>query len=98
MTALVIVTIFVAILAVGLWVVVGRIGEYGKHIEVAVAGAIVCTIATIFLGAAIATVAQDNYSEETNRICQERGGVVTKDNHCFVDNHPVEFSPGVWQR
>lgn len=62
---------------------------------------IVCgcfVFAAIILGMVTGVVAQDNYNEETNRICAEKGGVVTKDNHCFVDNKPVEFSPDVWQR
>ena len=45
-----------------------------------------------------ATAEGDEYNEETNQICLEKGGVVSKDNHCFVNGEPVEFSPGVWQR
>jgi hypothetical protein len=64
----------------------------------AVVTAIVLGIVTFILGLSWVNVAQDNYNEETNRICTEQGGVVTKDNQCFRDNHPIEFSPGVWRR
>jgi hypothetical protein len=38
------------------------------------------------------------YDEETVRLCDKQNGIVSQDGHCFVDNKPVEFSPGVWER
>jgi hypothetical protein len=38
------------------------------------------------------------YNEETVRLCDKKDGVVSQDGHCFVDNKPVEFTPGVWER
>jgi uncharacterized membrane protein HdeD (DUF308 family) len=40
----------------------------------------------------------NEYDQETVRICSAKHGVVSKDNHCFVDGKPVEFIPGVWER
>lgn len=55
-------------------------------------------LAAAILGASADQVSQDHFNEETVRICNEKGGVVSKDNHCFVNGKPVEFSPGIWQR
>jgi hypothetical protein len=59
-------------------------------------------LALAFLGVVLwgvgATMDQDRFNEETVRICDSKGGTVSKDNHCFVDGTPVQFSPGVWQR
>ena len=38
------------------------------------------------------------YRQETVRLCNQQNGVVTTDGQCFVNNRPVEFSPGVWRR
>lgn len=62
----------------------------------------ISAIAGCILGVVLAlvglVVSQINYDEETVQICQNKGGVVTKDNHCFKDGHPIEFSKGVWMR
>jgi hypothetical protein len=63
-----------------------------------VGAAITCGfIGAIFLLCAF-TEKQSNYDHETIQICQDLGGVVTKDNHCFKEGKPIEFEPGVWQR
>jgi len=85
-------------------IIAGAIGIAGFAVAIVKNWPMVAACATPFivtgalLTAAGATVVTDNYNEETNRICAEKGGVVTKDNHCFVDGKPVEFEPGVWQR
>jgi hypothetical protein len=70
--------------------------RYDSVIAFAFAG--FCAIGALILVGVGATVDQGNYNHETVRICTEKGGVVSKDNHCFVNGKPVEFSPGVWQR
>lgn len=45
-----------------------------------------------------AAESESKFNQETVKICEQRGGVVTKDNHCFKNDKPIEFEPGVWQR
>lgn len=64
--------------------------------------AVMTAIASMFIGFIMfgcgAGLEEDKYDTETVRICTDLGGVTTVDGHCFKDNKPIEFSPGVWKR
>lgn len=57
-----------------------------------------CALSALLLWAGGATINQDRFNEESVRICDSKGGTVSKDNHCMVNGTPAEFAPGVWQR
>jgi len=98
-TVLVILAILFVVLAIGSFITAFALPSYPTwRWQTAVTIGVLSVFTAVILGAAITTVAQDNYNYETVHICSEKGGVVSKDNHCFVNNKPVEFQPGVWQR
>ncbi len=99
MTVLVILAILFGVLAIGSFITAFAVPSYPTwRWQAAITVGALSVFIAIILGGAITTVAQDNYNYETVHICSEKGGVVSKDNHCFVDDKPVEFAPGVWQR
>lgn len=59
---------------------------------------LIFVMAALFLWGAGNAENKAKYDQETINICESHGGVVTKDNHCFKDNKPIEFEPGIWQR
>lgn len=53
----------------------------------------------LFVGGSIgANKAVDAYNQETVKLCDAKDGTVSMDGKCMVDQKPVEFSPGVWER
>jgi hypothetical protein len=57
------------------------------------------TIAALITWGAVTDARHDQYDRETQQICDDKGGILSKkDGLCYVNNKPVEFEPGVWKR
>lgn len=84
-----------AVMIVSVWVLASAYENF--TINMSFVGLAVGAV-LFFSGIVVAIQDSEAYAEETEKICTEKGGVVTKDNLCIVDNKPVEFEPGVWQR
>jgi hypothetical protein len=58
-----------------------------------VTGLIICGFG---IGSAISS--ENEYDKDTVELCSSKHGIVSRDGHCFVNNKPVEFTPGIWER
>lgn len=60
---------------------------------------IALVLATLITWGALLDAQHDRYNEETQQLCDKKHGILSqKDGLCYVNNKPVEFSPGVWKR
>ena len=88
---------FVGIAIVTIGVLSGAL-TYSPFVEGIAMALLISGIVVTMVGVGIIIRESTAYHEESVKICTDKGGIVSDGGLCIVDNKPVEYSPGVWER
>jgi hypothetical protein len=89
---------FIIGIILGITALVSFICAKWMNFDICLGIGVLCIVVGVMFCAGGASVNQDRFNDESVKICDSKGGTVSKDNHCMVNGKPVEFSPGIWQR